>query len=130
MAPSHFQPRQHPQLMALLDRILERMQSDHLDAVGVAITVHDKRHDEQPSVLAALGVGADITDAQFSGAGGPVSDALAYQVPVLSPDLWTDDRSVFASVSDMLRTFCLSETNSAQPGGPVSPDSPSLRRGR
>ena len=45
-------------------------------------------------------------------------------------DLWTDDRSVFASVSDMLRTFCLSETNSAQPGGPVSPDSPSLRRGR
>ena len=92
MAPTHFQPRQHPQLMALLDRILERIQSDHLDAVGLAITVHDKRHDERPSVLAALGVGAELADAQFSGIGGPVADALAYQVPVLSPDLWTDDR--------------------------------------
>jgi hypothetical protein len=101
MAPAHFQPRQHPQLMALLDRILERMQSDHLDALGLSITVHDKRHDERPSVLSARGVGADITDAQFSGIGGPVPDALAYQVPVLSPDLWTDDRWPQLTLSTM-----------------------------
>jgi hypothetical protein len=78
--------------MALLHRILERIQSEHLDAVGLAITVHDKRHDEAPSVLAATGVGAEIAQTQLAGIGGPVPDALAYQVPVLSPDLWTDDR--------------------------------------
>jgi hypothetical protein len=92
MAPQHFQPHQHPQLMALLGRILERIQSDQLDAVGLAITVHDKRRDEHPSVLAALGIGAALVEAQLSGAGGPVADALAYQVPVLSLDLFSDDR--------------------------------------
>lgn len=92
MPPPHFQPRQHPQLMALLHRILERIQSDHLDAVGLTITVHDKRHDEAPSVLAAIGVGAEFVEAQLAGIGGPVPDAIAYQVPVLSPDLWTDNR--------------------------------------
>ncbi|MDT5209212.1 MAG: hypothetical protein QOF67_1627 [Mycobacterium sp.] len=92
MAPPHFQPREHPQLVALLQRILERMQSDLLDAVGLAITVHDKHFDEHPSVIAAVGVGADLVEAQLAGIGGPVPDALTYQVPVLSPDLWTDDR--------------------------------------
>ena len=38
MAPPHFQPRQHPQLVALMKRILERMQFDLLDALGMAIT--------------------------------------------------------------------------------------------
>jgi hypothetical protein len=60
VVPPHFQPRQHPQLVALMNRILERMQSDLLDALGLVITIHDKRHDEHPSVLAALGVGADF----------------------------------------------------------------------
>jgi hypothetical protein len=92
MAPPPFQPRQHPQLVALIHRILERMQVDLFDALGLAITVHDKRSEEPPSVLASLGVGTDFTDAQLSGIGGPVPDALAYQVPVLSIDLWTDDR--------------------------------------
>ena len=92
MAPPYFQPRQHPQLVALMKRILERMQFDLLDALGMAITVHDKAHDDQPSVIASLGIGADFAAAQLSGVGGPVPDALAYQVPVLSLDLWTDDR--------------------------------------
>jgi ANTAR domain len=92
MAPTHFQPRQHPQLVALMHRILERMQSDLLDALGLAIIVHDKRQDTRPTVLASLGVGADFVDAQLSGLGGPVPDALEYQVPVLSLDLWTEDR--------------------------------------
>jgi hypothetical protein len=92
MAPPYFQPRQHPQLVALMKRILERMQLDLLDALGMAITVHDKGHDEQPVVIGSLGIGADIAAVQLSGIGGPLPDALAYQVPVLSPDLWTDDR--------------------------------------
>jgi ANTAR domain-containing protein len=92
MAPPYFQPHQHPQLVALMKRILERMQFDLLDALGMAITVHDKAHDDQPSVIASLGIGADFAAAQLSGVGGPVPDSLAYQVPVLSLDLWTDDR--------------------------------------
>jgi hypothetical protein len=79
MASPHFQPRQHPQLVALMHRILERMHSDLLDALGLAITIHDKRPAEPPSVLAST-------------TGGPVPDALDYQMPVLSLDLWTDDR--------------------------------------
>jgi hypothetical protein len=53
--------------VALMHRILERMQADLLDALGLSITIYDKRHDEQQSVLAALGVGADFADAQLSG---------------------------------------------------------------
>lgn len=87
--------------MALLHRILERIQSDHLEAVGLAITVHDKRHDEAPSLLSAIGVGAEIADAQLAGIGGPVPDALCYQVPVLSPDLWTDDRWPNLTLAEM-----------------------------
>lgn len=101
MTSPDFQPRQHPHLMALMHRILERMQSDLLDVLGLAITVHDKRNDERPSVLGALGVGAEFADAQVSGIGGPVPDALAYQVPVLSPDLWTDDRWPQLTLSTM-----------------------------
>lgn len=92
MPPPHFQPRQHPQLLALLQRILERIQSDIHHAIGLAITIHDKNHDDHASVIAALGVGSELVGAQLSGLGGPVPDALTYQVPVLSLDLWTDDR--------------------------------------
>jgi hypothetical protein len=88
----HFQPRQHPQLLALLQRILERAEADLSDALGIAVTVHDKRHDDGPTVIAALGIGSDIVGAQLSGLGGPVPDALQHQVPVLSLDLWTDER--------------------------------------
>ena len=75
-----------------MKRILERMQFDLLDALGMAITVHDKAHDEHPSVIASLGIGADFAAAQLSGVGGPVPDALTYQVPVLSLDVWIDGR--------------------------------------
>ena len=57
MAPATFQPHKHPQLVALMHRILERMQSDLLEALGLAIVVHDKRNDAPPSVLAAAGAG-------------------------------------------------------------------------
>src|SRR4051812_50108928 len=92
MAAPHFQPHHHPQLVALMHRILERMQSDLLDALGLAITVHDKRHDEQPSVLAALGIGGGFAHAPVSGTGGPIPDAASPQGAGLGPHLWADHR--------------------------------------
>jgi ANTAR domain len=88
----HFQPRQHPQLLTLLQRILERIEADVRGTLGVTVTVHDRQHAEGPSVIAALGIGADMAGAQLSGLGGPVPDALAHQVPVLALDVWTDER--------------------------------------
>ncbi len=92
MSALHFQPRRHPQLIALLQRILERVQADLPEALGVSVCVHDNQGDEGPAVLTALGIGEELVTAQLSGLGGPVADALTYQVPVLSLDLWTDER--------------------------------------
>lgn len=77
---------------ALLDRIIERVQRDLPDAIGLAVTVHDRSHGDQHAVVAALGLGRDFAEAQLAGPGGPVTDASEYQVPVISPDLWSDDR--------------------------------------
>ena len=76
----------------LFDRILERIQRDLPGAVGLAVSVHGTRHDGGPVVLAACGVGREFVEAQLGGLGGPVVDAVTYQVPVLSPDLSADDR--------------------------------------
>ncbi|MEO3759605.1 ANTAR domain-containing protein [Mycobacterium sp. B14F4] len=91
MSAPHFQPRQHPQLIALLHRVLQRVQADLRSAVGIAITVHDKRFREGPAAIVAVGPEAALVDAQLA-LGGPVADALTYQVPVLDLDLWTDER--------------------------------------
>ena len=76
----------------LFDRILERVHRDLPSAVGLAVTVHDRRHDHGQTALAARGFGHVFAEAQLSGLGGPLVDAVEYQVPVLSPDLWADDR--------------------------------------
>ncbi|KUI19736.1 antitermination regulator [Mycobacterium sp. GA-1285] len=92
MPAASFQPRQHPELITLLHRILERLQADLPNTCGIAVTVHDKQFNEDPAALAALGIGGEMVAVQLSGLGGPVADALTHQVPVLSLDLWTDDR--------------------------------------
>lgn len=92
MPVPQFQPRPSPQSWELLDRILERVHADLPAALGLAITVHGGRGDPGLTVLAARGIGREITQAQFDGLGGPVVDAYEHQVPVLSLDLWTDDR--------------------------------------
>lgn len=77
----------------LFERILERVHLDLPEAVGLTVTVHDRRLDEdEVSVLAARGYGGEIVAAQLGGLGGPVIDAFIHQVPVLSLDLWSDER--------------------------------------
>ena len=74
MAPLYFQPHQHPQLVALMAH-LERMQFDLLDAHRMAITVHDKARDDQPSVI-ARSASALTPPLPSVGCRGPVPDAL------------------------------------------------------
>ena len=83
-----FHPRQHPANSELFQRLLERIQRDLPEAVGLAITLHAK--DQPASVVAAQGVGAECLESPTGQ--GPLADAVEYQVPVLSPDLWSDDR--------------------------------------
>jgi hypothetical protein len=92
LSKPRFEAHQHPQFLALLQRILERVHADLGSALGITVTVHDRRGDGRPLVPAALGIGEHMVAAQLSGLGGPVPDALTHQVPVLSVDLWTDDR--------------------------------------
>ena len=87
-----FLPREKASDNQLLVRILERVQRDLPDAVGLAITVHERGHDPETTVVAARGFGREIVQAQLDGLGGPVVDAVTHQIPVLSLDLWSDDR--------------------------------------
>ena len=83
-----FHPRRNGPQHELFDRILERVRRDLPDSVGLAVTVHAKGAGAQ--VLAAQGVGVDCLAGPDGE--GPLADAVEYQVPVLSPDLWFEDR--------------------------------------
>ncbi len=87
-----FHPREQSPQTALFDRILERVARDLPSAVGLAVSVHGPRNGEGPAVLSARGLGREFVEAQLDAGCGPVVDACAHQVPVLSPDLWEDDR--------------------------------------
>lgn len=85
-----FHPRHEGARSELLDRILERVHHDLPDAVALAVTVHAKNGGS--TGFGTRGFGAQCVEAQVSGLGGPVVDAVEYQMPVLSLDLWNDDR--------------------------------------
>lgn len=85
-----FQKRQKPSQNELFERILERVQHDLGDTLGLTVSVHSKGGGM--TVLASRGIGAGYLEAQASGMGGPVVVAVEHQVPVLSLDLWSDDR--------------------------------------
>ena len=89
-----FQPRKDTTASELFERILERIHHDLPDAVGLAVSVHEKHGGY--AVVASAGVGREFVEAQLCeqacGPGGPVPDAFEHQVPVLSPRLWEDDR--------------------------------------
>jgi hypothetical protein len=74
----------------LFDRILERVHHDVPEAVALAVSVHSKR--EGTTVLATRGIGSGYLDAQAGGLGGPLMVAVDHQVPVVSLDVWSDDR--------------------------------------
>lgn len=96
-APS-FHPRQCPPAHnQLFERILDRVHHDLPSSVGLAVSVHSKRRGDDDVVLAESGMGGDFVRFQLRRvgegvAGGPAVDAVEHQVPVLSPDLWADDR--------------------------------------
>ncbi|GAY16907.1 ANTAR domain-containing protein [Mycobacterium sp. shizuoka-1] len=93
MPVPEFHPRDLSEQGELFSRILERVHLDVPDAVGLAITVHDRRLDEdEMTILADRGYGGEIVGAQLDGLGGPVIDAFVHQMPVLSLDLWADER--------------------------------------
>lgn len=93
MPVPEFHARDLSQQGELFARILERVHHDLPDAVGLAITVHDRRlDDDEVTVLAARGFGGEVVEAQLHGLGGPVVDAFVHQMPVLTLDLWADER--------------------------------------
>ncbi len=83
-----FHPRRNGSGNELFDRILERVRRDLPDSVGLAVALYAKGGDA--AVLATQGVGLDCLAGPDGE--GPVADAVEYQVPVLSPDIWSDDR--------------------------------------
>lgn len=85
-----FHPRGNDCSSDFFDRILDRVHHDLPEAVGLAVSMHSKTGGM--AVLAARGMGAEYLHAQASGLGGPVTTAVEHQVPVLSLDLWSDDR--------------------------------------
>jgi len=85
-----FRPRQNDAHGELFNRILERVHQDLPEAVALAVSVHTK-HDGM-TVLATRGIGSGYLDAQAGGLGGPLAVAVDHQVPVVSLDLWSDDR--------------------------------------
>lgn len=85
-----FRPRQSNAQRELFDRILERVHHDLPEAVALAVSVHSKH--EGMTVLATRGIGPGYLEAQTGGLGGPLMAAVDHQVPVVSLDLWSDDR--------------------------------------
>ncbi len=95
MSTSYTRLVEDAQSTTLLARILERIRADVREVLGIAIAVQeleDPAERRTPVVLASWGVEADLLAAQTSGLGGPTADALAHQIPVVSPRLWSDDR--------------------------------------
>lgn len=84
-----FHPREKTAHSELFERILDRVHHDLPAAVALAVTVHSRNGGM--TELATRGISGYV-DAQLSGLGGPVVDAVEHQVPVLSLDLWSDDR--------------------------------------
>ena len=74
----------------LFEQILDRVQRDLPHAIGLAATVFDRNRGVTP--LAVSGIAGACIDAMQAGSNGPLLDAVEYQVPVLSPDIWADER--------------------------------------
>ncbi|MGW3963554.1 ANTAR domain-containing protein [Amycolatopsis sp. NPDC005003] len=75
---------------ALLEELLARLAADVPGALGAAVSVH--RGDGPLHVAAAHGLSATFVPAQLSGFGGPVPAAGRTGEPVVTADVYADDR--------------------------------------
>ncbi|MGW5715347.1 ANTAR domain-containing protein [Amycolatopsis sp. NPDC003865] len=75
---------------ALLEELLERIAADVPGALGVAISVH--HHGLPLHVAAAYGLGGIFVPAQLDGLGGPVATAGDTGLPVVTADVFADER--------------------------------------
>ncbi|MGW4526968.1 ANTAR domain-containing protein [Amycolatopsis sp. NPDC004378] len=74
---------------ALLEELLDRITADVPDAVGAALSQY---HGGKPRVAAARGLSAAFVPAQLDGLGGPVPVAAGTGEPVVTADVFADER--------------------------------------
>ncbi|WHT23362.1 ANTAR domain-containing protein [Crossiella sp. CA-258035] len=80
-------------LTAPLNAALTVLDAELPDLLGSAVTLlRPHGGGEQPRLLAARGIGAVMDELQAGQQGGPVPEAARSGKPVLSPDLWADER--------------------------------------
>ncbi|MCK2244386.1 MULTISPECIES: ANTAR domain-containing protein [unclassified Crossiella] len=80
-------------LTAPLTAALTVLDTDMPNLLGSAVTLlRPHSGGDPPRLLAARGVGAVMDDLQAAGQGGPVPAAADSARPVLSADLWADER--------------------------------------
>jgi hypothetical protein len=84
----------------LLEELLARIAADVPGALGAAVSVHQRGGPLH--VAAARGLSAAFVAAQLNGFGGPVPTAGRTGEPVVTGDVYTDDRWPFLTLSGLL----------------------------
>lgn len=85
---------------ALLEELLARIAADVPGAVGAAVSVH--HHGMPPYVAAAHGLAGAIVAAQLDGLGGPVPIAARTGEPVVTADVFGDERWPSLTLSGLI----------------------------
>jgi hypothetical protein len=78
-------------LVTLLYNVLERISTDLPKLAPVNLSVSTGSSTDVV-VLAGLGAGVELVEAQIYQLGGPLADAVATGLPVAADDLWSDPR--------------------------------------
>jgi len=84
----------------LLEELLARVAADVPGALGAAVSVH--HHDDSLHVAAAHGLSTVLVPAQLNGFGGPVPTAGRTGEPVVTADVYADDRWPSLTLSGLL----------------------------
>jgi hypothetical protein len=85
---------------ALLEELLARIAADIPGAVGAAISLH--HHGKPPHVAATHGLAAAFVPAQLAGFGGPVPTAGHTGEPVVTADVFADERWPSLTLSGLI----------------------------
>ena len=85
---------------ALLEELLERVAADVPGALGAAVSVHHRGGPLQ--VAATHGLSAAFVPAQLNGFGGPVAAAGSTGEPVVTADVFTDERWPSLTLSGLI----------------------------